>query len=414
MKLTENKEILQFVQDLVQEAQSSQLRNIAFWAIQLAYARGQQWRRAQTTTTGTVTNRYLKEVINPDRKDVRVSLNLIEGDITKADSRLTANEIPFDVLPSNSAASTARVSSAVGEEYLRQQALHLALLPKYQWCSFMRTILGSHLLKLVFRTGKDGNRWYDIAAIDPWQITLDPTNRSPDIANCHEFVMHTYAAPADLIAEQYKIDLKPLATMGQLMQAEEMLSRVAQLERPHAGRYQSKRKGILIHELCTASRPGVYDQLAIIGCGLGDKTQRIDRKVLWAGPNPFAGLPFMKLDMFWRDSSPWSKGVPGRSISAQDIFNLSLTNMVRYLVHASWVRWLVPRESMHRDQIKKLQGNVMNNVIEYSAALSGNLKPELARPPDLPTMANNFVASVPAMARRQIGLEDVGYGVTSK
>ncbi len=412
MKLSNESEAVTFASDVMQQSTGAHLNNIAWWGVQLQYYRGKHWRR-HSADRHTISTRSLPTITDPSRRDVRVALNFIADNVTKVDSRITANEVPFDVLPASAAGTQARITAAIGEEYLRQTVQQQAFISKYMWCSFMRTIIGSHLLKLVFGQNDQG-RYLGIEPVDPWHITLDPNNRLPDIANCHDFVIHSYALPVAVLKQRYDITIEPMATMGELQGSEEILTRATQLERPYAGDYMAKQPAVMIHELYTASEKGRFDRLWIMATGKDQGTGKLDRRVIWEGANPFAGLPFLKLDMFWRDSSAWGAGVPGRNISAQDIFNLSVTNLVRHLVHASWIRWTVPKETITQNTERQLNQNVMSSIIEYSVGIGGNAKPELVSAPNLPATATQLLNLVPQIGRRQVGLEDVSFGITSK
>ena len=411
MRFTD-KELEQWLTEQIRSSETAGLRDRWYDTISIAYYAGNQWARQSSANASSSRNsmnsRWLKVVLDPTRPDIRVTMNLIEENVTKVDSKLTPQEIPFGVVPQASTNPADRVVADIAETLARSDTEAKAFLPHLQYASWKRVVLGTGILKQVL-IDPGNRRDYFFADVDKWSIVLDPANFHPDIARCHRWLIHSYAVPNEELKKRYGMaDIQPQAKLGELYLESSLFNSVGG-SRYSARAHSSTAEANMVHELYYGSEPGQYDELYIV-CRTKDSKAR----VLWAGPNPFPSLPFMKLDYRPRIDSPWGKGVPLINLNAQDIYNLAMTNLMRYLVHASWVKWIAPKETLDSDTRSALTNNLMCSLIEYTPSITGDHKPEPARLPELPSVAPGFVEMMPEIGQRQVGLSLVNYGITSK
>lgn len=406
------KEVTTFLEEMMVAAMPTALKDRVHWAVQQLYFEGKQWAR-QASTASDPRIRILKNIMDPSRPDVRVTLNLVTSTTRKIDSKVSPNDIPFEFQPAGSSCPEDHILADLAECYMRKKMEAVDFLSTYDWSSFQRCILGTHLIKAVYRSGpEDENGYQDrnwtLCNVDPWQITLDPANHNPDIAEHHQWVIHTYVMPTSQLNARFKTNIESLGDYGQLA-VESSFYNTLSGEPVSTTARDSKTPANLIHELYYGDEPGKYTHLYIMV-----RTKEGKLQMIWPSgdvrtPSPWPGLPFLKLDLWPRSSSPWGKGVPGELINVQDIQNLSVTNLMRYLVHGSWFKWIAPKNALTTESRKAILNNKMGGLIEYNQTYD-QPKIDIVRPPELPKTAPNLLAMMPNLADKYSGLSDLAWG----
>ena len=182
----------QLLNQLIRDSQNSRAYYDAFWAQQMIYAYGNQWSWI-ASGYGSLDLRFLQQVVDPNRRDIRVTLNRILPDIRKMAAALAPNRIEARCISRGGSPSDMTVKYAADsilKKYLTSIEALEWLREKEEW----RLILGSVVIRrtlaqrgnakrvrektgdqdeLLLRTLENG--W---AALPPWEFLRDPSANS--------------------------------------------------------------------------------------------------------------------------------------------------------------------------------------------------------------------------------------------
>jgi hypothetical protein len=190
-----------------------------------------------------------------------------------------------------------------------------------------------------------------------------------------------------------------LPTMGQLAPHKTSAAQIGGTNIFEAYRRQSDAKAIRVIEwfLSDANDPGnwptmyqIFDTspMTSISDQIGGKVVNFENPV-----NPYGhrGLPFAKLDGFWRDDSPWCWGLPHLLMGQQDLINIARSIQYQQLVSSVFGMWLVDKQTYHRETFTNQLAEGVGGVLEYDSRQQ-NLPPPQFVTPDRPNQEFILIA----------------------
>ena len=364
----------------------------------LCYTYGSQWARLQPgTMRGGQSLIQLKSYIQPNKSNVRLAMNFIGGRVTKLNSRMMPRKIPYRVKPA-STANNDLVGSLVADARLKQHIESTASVATLRRAYLWRMVLGSVVVRRTMSPAGPPIIVRDAAGIPindasgrpksirtyehkwgicpPYEIIRDPSARDTDFEQ-EDIIGHEKARTVDWIARKFGEDIKTTATMGQLGECQRFLHSAIGDTTLTGSIQDSRMPGVMVSEFwfkdssSISKNPWPWHMIAWRDtCGSTPDERMLH--VLQFGKNPYHGLPLHHFFYTPQLTSPWARGVPALTISAQDATNLAFVSMLRSLIHHGNPKWIVAANSL-TEPSKDALVNTTNRPIEYH---NGMPKPE--------------------------------------
>lgn len=385
----------------------------AYCGVCLAYAYGDQW-AYRRNSGGRMEARQLRTVIDPNRSDVRMSMNMIRSRLTKLDSRMKPMELTYRVKPRSRAindqnaamVAQARLEQILGDidaiRVARAANMHRLV---YGSCCITRSLDQTAQITLRDAAGEpladeQGNprtvrtfrpSWH---VAPPYQFIRDPAADDPTFRN-EECIGHEAAWTVEKIRRVFGVQVETEATLGKLHELQGFLRR-ATGEEFGGGFEASRQKAVLVSafyfrddENDTDNRwPWMLMAYRDYHATTDGRSQLVP---LWFGPNPFWQLP---IHHFWFEQqphTPWGKGVPAITMQAQDATNIAFVMMMRQLVQHGNVKWAVEHNSLV-DEIGTALSNRMDKPVVYKRGASA---PSRIQPPALDQTTQSIMQATP-------------------
>lgn len=379
----------------------------AFWAKGIALVEGRHWleEAAVSTSHGRRTLRIHPERYDPGIDMVRVTLNwtrplaLDIAALLRVDPEGWRMQFEPDARNLVGSSGEIAVMRRVWRDFVTQDEVDLP--GEHDRANHWRVQAGSGLLKMV----PDSHCIYgwNIVHVPLDRMVWDVGNVSPEIERHCQWA-DTMAWPVEEIERQYGFELdaefkKNLPTLSQLRAFGEMMFNIRSLQPPGSG--DSRTKAVLITEFWD----DYWKRLTIfIHAGPSSKQW----KVVWDGPNPYAGCPFLKLDFATTILAPWGVGVPHIVETPQKVDALAITNVLRHLLTTAAVHWIYEKGSVV-DPATVFSPRV-GSPIEYDSNF-GKLKPPYPmEAPNIPAIAGQLVTMMPQVGRDMAHLPPVMAG----
>jgi hypothetical protein len=412
---------------------------VAVWAVDLAYCYGNQWRTAVwTPSIGAAHVLNIKQILDPDSKDIRVALNKVRENVEKTVSKIAPRDIEPRIVPSGMYSPEDRDAAevaAVIHQYVQGECGGLA---KVRSASKGRVVIGDWFVKACLRyrgstpvvdplgaqqpaTGSAPTTlmdrdvvWYDVF---PGEITVDFSNPSADLQD-HGIFVHSQIRSVDWVKTHFGKDIETKCTLSELLRTHETIHAItAGGIGVSPGMFgDSKEPAVVLHEVYMQdpSRPNEWPIFGVLADGLEGEQKNTQLQEIIRGPNPFRGLPFMHMRCYEVPGRLYGYGQVRVQINAQDILNHLYSQLLRYTTTICNMPWLTDASTLSNESRKQLQSNRWNRVIEVNLNTHPNAKmPELSRPPDIPQIIPTMMAQVTAGMRDSTFLSDVAFGRVS-
>lgn len=379
MNRTEHRDKLEWVRKKAETLLRSARPARMFWdsvdALSLCYASGKQWRYVASGSSGKSVQR-IKEVIDPGRKDIRVTLDRTARMVRKATAALKPRKMSGRIQVVEGLAE-ALSAKPVYEQILREVIRETKGLGVYRSNQLPRVVLGTSYIRRQIRangkkfvlpaemqtdkqrqaTARDLQCGWSVCL--PWEVIRDPAARNADFEDWETIFAVEKPWSLNQILRQFpdartvkgeKLDTE--TTYGELMQFESEIHKVSGREFSlHAA--DSEQKAMVVYEflLKDDDEPGdwVWQYIAAY-----DPKQRGENGAslasLHLGRNPHYGSFLHGYHYEKQVNSPRGRGLPLCLKQLQDITNISWTSVCRVLLDHANPRWVYQEGSIEKPE----------------------------------------------------------------
>jgi len=324
----------------------------SYWTLAVLYDSGRQW-GYQTTRFGRLMLRHLRNIIDPRRQDVRVTMNLIHRDVRLLEAGLQPRRLSFHCKAADGSSGSGIVANTC-EQFLHRWLPRIRALDVLREKERGRGVLGSMCVRRTIAergvmgdlakaggNGSSGPRNLKVgwAKCYPWQFIRDPAIcELPGQSQDEEILAQHQPRSLGWVKRHFGVDLtgKTEATLGRLQEYERQIfsarSEAAQSRMP-----ESQIRGVMIYEAYLKD-PDVDDDLPewlrwpwlLFGwCDPVGQERKIEP--LGWGRNPFYGLPFHWFHYDKAIRGRWGRGIPHIQMAGQDIVNIAWSWLLRLM-----------------------------------------------------------------------------------
>ena len=414
---------LEELKTVVKSAASTAAFDNAYWTMAILYNGGTQWGFVNRDG-GQLQTRYLRNVTDPLRTDVRVTMN----EIGKLTDKIRSEINPATISASYDAISGGAdemVISDLGGRMMKQHLLDIDALRTWRDANRARCILGTCGIRrtlalknprMGFQKGGKaamGLRDYTIgwSQTFPWEYIRDPSSVSLWPAKDEHIVVHFKPRTVKWIKQHFPdVEIKDATPMGKLMDFYRSIRAASGLV-GSARTADSKAPGLMFYE--AHFKEGNEWNAVLYAYG---EPEASGTTIKPAGffPNPFYGLPHHFIHYDHPIQMPWGRGIPHILAQAQNLHNLGWTWILRS-AQTSGGKWIIEKGTLEKPG--RVLSNRMDEPIIWDRAGSGNnnaKEPHLAQGAAPSPAAMQLVSSVPTWMRDALNLSEVQSGITSK
>jgi len=326
-------------------------------------------------------------------------MNLIGSRIEKLNSRMKPKAIRSKAIPATRDIED-RIVAMVADKRLKIQLKDSKGVEALRSASLWRLVLGSVVVrrtmmavgKPLIVNGYDGkpivkkngrpksirNFRHSWAVCPPYEFIRDPSASTLDFDD-EDVIGHEKPRTVDWLQRNYGVEFEKdqlgnIGTMGDLLEFQAFLGR-AMGQSLNTGWQDSKAKAVMVSEWWYSdpetNEPWSYWMLGYRNTRDPDKKMREIRPLMF-GKNPYSGLP---LHHFWyleQLLSPWGRGVPHRTIHAQNAINIAFVSAIRTLILHANPKWIVQSGSL----VDKVEDSLTNRTDVPCVYKAGtNVKP---------------------------------------
>jgi len=405
----------------------------ALWTLALVYDSGPQWGYL-SSTTGNMEVKYLRKIIYPHRRDIRMKLN----EVHKNDRKLISMTNPQRIASS----VRSRVSATYGnscdtllEAFLRESGGLYYL----RWANHVRIILGSSALMRTIRVVGKGQavqpaqgRREELALRRfklgwsvgyPWAFIRDPSAKTLRPEKNEEIIGYEEPWPAEKVERYFGVKIKTESKMGDLVHYQDDLIRASGASN-NGGGIDSKQPAVYVSQWCyqdsTQDREWPRMMIAIrdpkaqkdkeynpIEIGLSERGGKGKGLI----PNPHDGLPWTFLHYDWDVVSAWARGAPMLQMDEQDLHNIAWTWLVRTMqLGAGKWKGVLQEVEGHSEMLNNDPGK----PIWYRPWNANSRGPEFVPAPQIQPAAMEIASAMPDKMRQSVNMAEVQFGTAVK
>ena len=399
----------------------------SMWTLAMALASGNHWSYVANSKTTSREVRRLTEIIDPNRRDCRVTMNVISRNVRRATAaskpqRISANCIPSDGSPGST------LAKHVWDSAMAKRLRAFNGLKVWRDAQYPRFVLGTSVVRRqITQAGKAVN----LPPVDelselgkqpdtlrnlevswarglPFEFLRDPSCDS--LGPNENEIIFAQEKPRTLewIRQNFGVDIQTETTMGQLSNYQDQIRSVTG-HKIAAFTSDSKVRGVIVYESYyqDADAEGQWPWQLI---GFLDPYNSRENGVtpIHFGRNPFCSLPFHFLTYEERLEMPWGVGMPLLMKQIQDILNLAHTATVRALLNMQ-DKYLIEDGTV--DNIAE----ALNNRIDMPLIFNRHNNPNKHIPSRLPAssgspIAQEYIQSMETQAQKAVGMAGVQFG----
>ena len=427
-------EALKKAGETIENSNSARARYETLCGLWLCYTYGPQWAQITNGTSISGNLSYLKSVIHPKRRDVRIAMNMIQPRVERTNSRLMPRELDYVAEPA-SRASNDTVAAKVATARLEQQTDNIKAIKAMRKASLWRCVLGSVVVKRVMQPvgtpvvvrnpdgspsmGPKGPRTLrtfnnKLVVCPPFEFIRDSSARTTDFED-EEIIGHECPRTTEWLERNYGIKVKTNAVMGELLEFQRFL--YSATGQSFGGFGESKQPGIMVSVwwFKDTSENGKNSWPWRMMAYRDTKSENAEDRQLHAlefGPNPYHHLPLHHFIYDHQLIAPWGIGIPAKTIPAQDSYNIAHTSMLRTFVSHGSAQWLVKKNSLVDGERDGLNPRADHPIIWYgNTALD---KPERVVSAPLDATVRQILADAPAWLDAMLNQSPVQVGEAVK
>ena len=368
----ERQDALKKATETIENSTAARARYETLCGLWMCYAYGPQWAQKNNSANLSSSNlSYLKPVINPRSRKVRIAMNMIQPRIERTNARLMPRALEY-VAEAASRASNDTVAAMVATSRLQQHTESVMAVKAIRRASLWRCVVGSAVIKrtmqqqgppVIVRT-PDGqpsmnsrgqertlrtfrNKWI---VCPPYEFIRDASARTTDFED-EEIIGHECPRSVEWLQRNYGKSVTAKGTMGQLLEFQQFLY-TACGQSSGAGFGESKLPAVMVSEWWFKD-PSKADgenqwpwRMMAYRDTRGELAEDRQLKILEFGPNPYHHLPLHHLVYDHQLIAPWGIGIPAKTIPAQDSYNIAHTSMLRSFINHGSPTWLIAQNSL--------------------------------------------------------------------
>lgn len=410
--------------DLLASTKASKAHYDAYFSLAMIYDHGPQWGYARRNAAGVGSIRRLRHVVDPNRRDLRVAMNMIHQHTTRIISGTSPQRIRANSLVRGKASGNIELANAY-DALLQAHLRQIKGLKRARHANRNRGTLGTGIIRRTLapkgkssflrKKGKKTLAWRTNAAgwesVFPWEILRDPVATTTDPGTDEAIYCHYKPRSVEWIMRHFGKDVETETTLGQLYSSQKQMQ-AATGWRLAPSLSQSKAKGVMVYEAYfrdeEMGEPWPHVMYAI---GYAHNTTT-EFEVVHFGRNQFYGLPFHHYVYDPLIQVPWGAGVPHLLMAGQDITNISFTWLIRIMQEGSG-KWMIENGTVE-NPAKALNSRLDEPLIVQPRRTNWTMEPKRVAPPQINPAATQLLASTPQWMKDQLNLSDVQFGKSSK
>lgn len=400
----------------------------AYWMLAIMYEKGQQW-GSVNNVTGQMNVAYLRNLTDPQRRDVRVTMNKIGELVRQVYAEINPPSFRGTKYVPASGSVDDRLIAGLSTRLMKQHIKDIRGLEVYRDVNRARTVLGTCGLRRTLRLRSmrlfgsidSGDimerpvKEYSVgwARVYPWEFMRDPAAVSLDVEQDENIICHFKPRTVQWVKQNFPgVEVTSESTMGKLMTFNRQV-RAASGMVGNSRVANSREPAVMVYECYFKDGNDWPHMLYAFGDPMGGDKQL--KKIAFL-PNPFYGLPF---HFFHYERGaiqmPWARGIPHLLMASQDIMNLAWTWMLRTM-QAGAGKWLIEKGTVERPQ--RALKNRIDEFIQWEPAKSASQaqarEPKFIGGPQPSASAMQVIAQTPDAMANALNLSPVQRGITSK
>ena len=393
----------------------------SFWSLAGVYTYADQWAYIAPKDNALSVS-YLRNITDPRREDIRVTMNRIHADVTRLVSELDPMRIDYELVQRSVRYLVPKlIGKRFFDKYLKQ--VHaLEILSEKNWARF---IIGSMIVRRTL-TAQGAERFVaggekrvrnfqpGVALTYPSEMLRDPSASTTNMARDEEIVAQEKPRTTNWLKRYFGADVKTQSKLGQLLRFQRQFQAAGGLGLDrHAT--ASTLPAVLVQETYYQDpdevRPWAWAMFSY--CDPSVDRDRVIPLGKGLVKNPFFGLPFHPYHYDTQIASPWGRGAPHIQIAGQDILNIAITWLVRNMQAGSG-KWMVEKNTMSPPEKARMLNNRLDEVIEYTKQNQYSAAPQRTPPTQVSPAVLDFINGAPTWMKDSLNLSDVQSGKTSK
>ena len=390
------------------------------WTMAIAYDAGRQWSYT-TSERGASIIKGLSNIIDPNRDDVRVTMNLIHEHVIRFAAALSPRKIVSTARPASGAMAD-RVVADVDNHILDRWLSDADGLRILREKDRIRFVLGTAIIRRTLqkigkgRPVESGGEIADYkvgwAHVFPWEVIRDPSATSCRPDRDEEIFAHEKPRTTAWIARNYGVQIQTDQTLGSLMDYQWQIHAAHGIGAGYAT--DSKLPAVLVQETYFQDDDGDLGDWPWMMLSYQDPRNGAEITPFFFGRNPFSSFPFYLFTNDYHVQSPWGFGIPHALMAGQDLVNLAWTYLLR-MQQSGMGKWSYEAGTITDP------GRMLNNRIDQPIVWqrNQNFAAQSAAPTRIPPPGNSQVnsemlAMTPDWMDKAVGTSQVMQGITSK
>lgn len=391
-----------------------------FWTLATVYDHGNQWGSVNWRTGGSEV-RFLKHITDPQREDVRVAINEIHSKVVRLEAALAPNQLDFELTPKT---HSGRTIATTGRILMRQHLENIRALEILRGKNASRLVLGSSIVRRTLTSpgspipvpggGEIRNIKPGLSLVAPHEIIRDPSANSTNWEQDEEIIGHEKPRTLAWVKRNFGVEIQTDSRMGDLMDYQRQLA--AAIGRPAQFTYDSKAPAVVVYEWYfqdpDVNVPWPWVLFAYMDPKNSGKS--VDGLVpLFFGKNPFHGCPLHGFHFDQILNAAWGRGVPHLGMGPQDVMNLAVTWLVRFMQSGAG-KWRYVKGSIEPNEVARVLSNRIDVPIPYSQPMTGSPAPDRVPAPQMNPAMLEILGQAPGWMKKALNMSDVQQGDVSK
>ena len=397
----------------------------SYWTMAIMYDSANQW-GYMTTKQGRRVTRRLKEIIDPAREDVRVTMDEIHKNVVLVESMLKPQRVSFTCTPNRRGVPEHITNAGTGTKLLQQWLDKSGALDILRRKERPRDVLGSIGVRRVLTQIGQGvqldeeqqlRQWrMTWAVVYPWEILRDPSSVTTDINTDEQIIAQVKPYTVEQMKQVFDLDIETETTIASLYDYQRQVFRAQGNGQDF--KTDSTQKGVLVYECYFKDGPSNTDSKRDWSKQLlawqdpGEDSDELN--VITFGDNPFYGQPFTLFTYDEQIQAPWARGIPHILMKGQDYNNLAYTWMARTMQQGGG-KWVFEKGTLDKAN-RQLSNRVDQPIVWTRDNTWGNVQgpPQHVAPPQMNPAIAQIAAQMPQWMNQALNISDVQRGITSK
>lgn len=398
----------------------------AQWALNMAYATGKAWSFISSQPTGRKEVKRLREIIDPDSTDVRVSMDIVHQNLVRTVAALKPQKISA-MIRVRSGEPDAMTARHVFNGILLDRLPAINALEVWRSLHGPRCILGTvGVRRQIVTEGRPvtlpadyqadskiplrlRNLQVQWARVLPFEILRDPAANSLDPDIDDTIVGHEKPRTTEWVFRNYGKKIVTETTFGDLMKYQDNIRSATGWWWQQSSAQDSRQPAVVVYEFALQDAdtgPG-WPWHLIAYYDPNDKSGKNLLVPLHFGRSPFYGL-FLNL-LHYDDTNLtgcWGRGLPELLKPLQDIRNIAATTMIRVMID-HYPKWRIEEGTV---DVKNMSNRTdMPLIFKRNPSLQQHIPDRLSAPGANP-VAETFLGMLSSEAGNAVSIAPVMRG----